>query len=203
MSSCRCEYFQRAQFVARISLRSIRPAALELGQCLGHVAAPLFLIGTDAKSQGSNKVSDKMRRIFTFRTTLLGLASWLIPFAASFLFFDGTGQLLISQPLFKSIMVLVGGVSGAALLVAAFRRIEVSPASAFALGCYWLAINLVFDVVALVALMRMPLALYLYDIGLRYLLIPVISTSMGIVAVRAAAGAKDRLQVRSPIKSAT
>jgi hypothetical protein len=122
----------------------------------------------------------------TLRTTLLGLASWLIPFAASFLFFDRTGQLVISQPLFKSIMVLVGGASGAALLVMAFRRIVASPASGFALGCFWLAINVVLDLATLVFLTKMPVELYVYDIGLRYLLIPIISTSMGSVAARAA-----------------
>lgn len=131
-----------------------------------------------------------MRAALTVRTTLLGLVSWLIPFAVSFLFFDRTGQLLISQPLFKSIMVLVGGASGAALLVAAFRRIDASPACGFALGCYWLAINLVLDLAVFVALMKMPLALYLYDIGLRYLLIPIISTSMGFVATLTAASAR-------------
>jgi hypothetical protein len=42
--------------------------------------------------------------------------------------------------------------------------------------------------VILVLLMKMPIELYLYDIGLRYLLIPIISASMGIVAARAPAG---------------
>ena len=130
-----------------------------------------------------------MRAAFNLRTTLLGLASWFIPFAVSVAFFDRTGQLLIAQPLFKSIMVIVGGVSGAGLLVAAFRRIDASPASGLALGCYWLAINLVLDLAVLVALMNMPLVLYLTDIGLRYLLIPVISTSMGLVAARVRATA--------------
>jgi hypothetical protein len=109
-----------------------------------------------------------------------------MPFAASLLFFDRTGQPVVSQPLFKSIMVLVGGASGAALLVLAFRRIVASPASGFTLGCYWLAINVALDLATLVFLMKMPLDLYLYDIGLRYLLIPIISTSMGSVAARAA-----------------
>jgi hypothetical protein len=52
------------------------------------------------------------------------------------------------------------------------------------LGCYWLTINVLLDLVVLVLLMKMPLVLYLYDISLRYLLIPIISLSMGIVAVR-------------------
>lgn len=67
-----------------------------------------------------------MGAALTVRTSLLGLGSWLIPFVVSFLLFDRAGRLLISQPLFKSIMVLVGGVSGAALLVVAFRQIPSS-----------------------------------------------------------------------------
>lgn len=122
----------------------------------------------------------------TPRTTLLGLASWLIPFAVSFPLFVRTGRLLISQPLFRWIMALVGGASGAALLVMAFRRIVASLASGLALGCCWLAINVVLDLATLVLLMEMPVDLYLYDVGLRYLLIPIISTSTGSVVARTA-----------------
>ena len=67
-----------------------------------------------------------MEKIVTRRTTILGLISWFIPLAASFPFFDRTGQLMISQPLFKSLMVVTGGGLGAALLVLAFRQIRVS-----------------------------------------------------------------------------
>lgn len=126
-----------------------------------------------------------MSTAFMLRTTLLGLASWFIPFAISVPFFDQTGQLLVPQPLFKSIMVVIGGASGCWLLIVAFRRLAITPASALALGCYWLAINLLLDLIVLVLLMKMPAAHYLMDIGLRYLLIPIIAMSMGIVAARA------------------
>jgi hypothetical protein len=117
--------------------------------------------------------------------TLLGLASWLIPFLVSSLFFDRTGQLLIEQPLFKSIMVVVGGGSGVVLLAVAFKRLIPSAASGLALGSYWLPINLLLDVLVLVLVMKMPIMLYVTDIGVRYLLMPIISTGMGAVAVRA------------------
>ncbi len=86
-------------------------------------------------------------------------------------------------------MVVVGGLSGVALLVAAFRRLVAAPASALILGLYWLAINLVLDLIVLMALFRMPLSLYLYDIGLRYLLIPIIAFGMGIAARQMQSGA--------------
>ncbi len=128
-----------------------------------------------------------MRAVFSLRATLLGLVSWLVPFLISFLFFDRTGQPLIPQPLFKSIMVVVFGGLGTALLVVAFRRITPSATAGFALGCFWLAINLVLDLLVLVPFVKMPITLYLYDVGLRYLLIPIIATAMGIVAARTAA----------------
>ena len=130
-----------------------------------------------------------MSNIITRRVTLLGLASWLLPFAFSFLFFDSSGQVLIPQPLFKSLMIVVFGGAGVALLAAAFRHVPPSPRSGLLLGLYWLAINLVLDLVVLVPLANMQFVPYLHDIGLRYLLIPIIAVGMGIVAARAAARA--------------
>ena len=133
-----------------------------------------------------------MHGAITVRTTLLGVVSWLIPFLASLLFFDRTGQLLISQPLFKSIMVVVGGLVAVGLLVVAFRRNLASPASGLILGLYWLAINVLLDLVVLVAFFKMSFLLYLYDIGLRYLLIPIIALGMGAVGQGAHGGSLDR-----------
>ena len=126
-----------------------------------------------------------MKEIITRHSTMLGFMSWLVPFAGSFLFFDRTGQLLIAQPLFKSLMVVLGGGLGTALLVVAFRRIVPSTRSGLALGCYWLAINLILDLAVLVPFVGMPVVTYLYDIGLRYLLLPIISLAIGMVARRA------------------
>jgi hypothetical protein len=119
------------------------------------------------------------------RATLLGLASWLLPFAVSFLFIDRAGQFLIPQPLFKSIMIVIFGSLVAALLVVAFRRVEATIPSGFALGTYWFVINVAFDLAVLVPLIRVPIRAYIYDIGLRYPLIPVIGAAMGAVAERA------------------
>jgi hypothetical protein len=121
---------------------------------------------------------------FSLRNTLLGFVSWLAPFVVSFLFFDRTGQLLIPQPLFKSLMMVMFGGLGVVLLLVAFRRMRVSWQSGLALGCYWLALNLLLDLIVLVPLVGMPIGLYFEDIGLRYLLIPIISTAMASVAAQ-------------------
>ncbi|MGA7712574.1 MAG: hypothetical protein WCA81_11775 [Rhizomicrobium sp.] len=120
-----------------------------------------------------------MRTVFTLRTAWLGFLSRFVPLAVSFAFFDRHGQLLIDRPLFKSIMVVVGGGMGAWLLVVAFRRIAPSWRTGLMLGTYWLAINLILDLAVLVPFTKMPLALYFSDIGLRYLLIPIFAVAMG------------------------
>jgi hypothetical protein len=88
------------------------------------------------------------------------------------------GQLMVPLPLFKSAMVVVGGGVGAALLVAAFRRVPPSTTNGFVLGLYWLVINIVLDLLILVPMTKIPVQEYLFDIGLRYLLMPIMSTAM-------------------------
>jgi len=125
-----------------------------------------------------------MKNVLTFRMTGLGILSWLIPFALSFLFFDRSGQLQIAQPLFKSLMVVFGGGFGAALLVLAFRRLEPSAWTGLTLGAFWLVLNLGLDLAILVPLTKMPIVTYFQDIGLRYFLIPIFSMAMGAAAAR-------------------
>ncbi len=82
-------------------------------------------------------------------------------------------------------VVLFGGL-GAVLLVLAFRRIPAAWQSGLALGCYWLVLNLALDLLVLVPLSGMSIKMYVYDIGLRYLLIPIMSTAMGVAVSDAA-----------------
>lgn len=123
-------------------------------------------------------------RAINLRTTLLGLVSWLVPFVVAFFFVDRTGQFLIPQPLFKSIMVVLSGACGIFLLMLAFRRIRPTTQSGFALGFFWLALNLGLDLAILLPLGKMTIMNYFYDIGVRYLLIPIFSTALGAMAER-------------------
>lgn len=124
--------------------------------------------------------------VISLRTTVLGVLSWALPFVSSFAFVDRTGQFLIPVALFKSIMVVVFGGLGTLLLVLAFRRLEPGWRSGLLLGVYWFAINLVLDFAALLPLTGMSVVGWFFDIGLRYLLIPIIATAMGAVAGEAA-----------------
>jgi hypothetical protein len=121
------------------------------------------------------------------RIALLGFASWLIPFVAAFPFFTQAGELNIPQPLFKSIMVVIGGGIGVLLLVMAFRRVPPTLANGIAIGCYWLALNLVLDLVILVPMSGRGIGDYFMDIGLRYLLLPIIAAGIGAAAAQRSA----------------
>ncbi|WP_196260639.1 hypothetical protein [Pelagibacterium limicola] len=117
-----------------------------------------------------------------WRFWLAGVLSWLIPFAAAIPFFTATGELAIAQPLFKSIMVIVGGLSGVVLLVWMFRRHRPDLVAALVIGLVWMVINLVLDMVVLVPMSGATIGDWYADIGLRYWMLPIIAAGMGAVA---------------------
>ncbi|MBL9046058.1 MAG: hypothetical protein JNK34_01925 [Tabrizicola sp.] len=117
-----------------------------------------------------------------WKVWLFGILSWLVPFVAAFAFYDASGTLTIAQPLFKSLMVVIGGAVGVGLLVLAFRQTGASVAAGLTIGLLWLAINLALDFLVLVPMSGMTATDYLLDIGLRYLLLPIIALGMGAVA---------------------
>jgi hypothetical protein len=116
------------------------------------------------------------------RVTALGFASWGIPFAASFLFAGKDGRILVPDELFKSIMVVLSGGAGAALLLAVLRKVEPTMASGLLVGCWWLIINLGLDLLILVPMTHMSVADYVMGIGVRYLLIPILAVCIALAA---------------------
>ncbi len=125
-----------------------------------------------------------MRQVLTLRNLALGLASWAIPFAASIAFYDRSGQLAIDIFLFKSIMIVFGGLVGAWLLLVAFGRLTPSFSNGLMLGLAWFAINCALDLAVMVILMGMDAGEWFTGIGLRYLMIPIMAASMGALAAR-------------------
>ncbi len=79
-------------------------------------------------------------------------------------------------------MTIIAGGAGALLLVLAFRQIGPTVQSGVAIGGYWLAINWVLDFLILLPISGMSAGAYFYDIGLRYLLIPIMAVAIGKVA---------------------
>ncbi len=60
----------------------------------------------------------------SLKIALFGFLTWLIPFVVSFFFYSKEGQPLIDIFLFKSIMIVVGSLTGASLLVLYFRGLK-------------------------------------------------------------------------------
>lgn len=111
---------------------------------------------------------------------LPGIYIWLIPFAVSFLFYKPGGELGIPYDLFKSIMIVVGALSGCYFLFRHFRTLDSDfVKQGITIGVSWFFINIVLDVLILIPIMKVSFPEYFMSIGLRYLMIPVFSFTIG------------------------
>ncbi|MBK8372956.1 MAG: hypothetical protein IPL20_16740 [Saprospiraceae bacterium] len=111
---------------------------------------------------------------------LLGFLSWLIPFFVSFLFFKPGGELLVLYATFKSVITVVGVLSGCYLLYRYFMYVDKDfVRNGVIVGVVWFLINIVFDAIVLIPMMKTTFQEYFMTIGLSYFSIPVVSTAMG------------------------
>lgn len=121
-----------------------------------------------------------MSRKLIFKIILLGFMSWLIPFAASFLFYKPGGELMVPYATFKSAILIIGTMSGCYLLFRYFKHVDHDfIMNGIVVGLSWFAINILFDVIILIPMMKTSFTSYFMSIGLGYLAIPVISIAMG------------------------
>ena len=113
-----------------------------------------------------------------------GLLTWIIPFVSSFPFFSMEKQeLLIDVFLFKTIMIVLSMVVGTYFLVNVFKSIKRDFVRVGIItGASWFLINLALDMAILIPMSGMSYKDYFYQIGLRYLVVPIIATAMGYVA---------------------
>lgn len=117
-----------------------------------------------------------------FRNILYGFLAWLIPFVASIFFYTKGGKLTIDVFLFKSIMIVVGSISGSILLVSYFKRINRAYLKeGIIVGVVWFGMNILLDLLILVPMSKMSIADYFSQIGIRYLVIPAMSITVGTV----------------------
>ncbi len=116
----------------------------------------------------------------TIRNILYGFLAWLIPFVTAFFFYSKEGGLVIDIFLFKTIMIVVGAIVGAFLLVSYFKRVNANYLyEGIIVGLTWLGINILLDLLVLVPMSEMALPDYFAQIGLRYLVMPVMSIMVG------------------------
>jgi len=116
------------------------------------------------------------------KALLYGLLTWLVPFAVAVPFYSRNGTLLIDVFLFKSIMIVVGGLVGLALTVGYFMRTDRAfLREGILIGSLWLVMNWVFDFIFFVLVTKMDSAAYFTQIGIRYLIIPIYCIAIGFL----------------------
>lgn len=114
------------------------------------------------------------------KNIFFGFLSWLIPFAVSFLFYRPGGELVVPYAVFKSIIMVVGTITGCYLLFRYFRLLDGDfIRNGVIVGISWFIINIIFDTLILVPIMKTTFATYFMSIGLSYAAIPAISIAMG------------------------
>lgn len=107
-----------------------------------------------------------------------GILVWLIPFAAGFLLFPIHES---NRALFESIMPVI---VTAAVLVFGYHYLKSVPqpkSESFKLGIVWFAISIGIDLVLFLSPspMQMGFLEYVQDIGITYLIIPIVVIGMG------------------------
>lgn len=115
-----------------------------------------------------------------FKILLYGFFTWLIPFVSSF-FFYMTGELSVDIYLFKSIMIIIGGFAAAIFIIVYFSEVSKDfVKESIILGVSWLVINLTLDLLILIPISKMTVSDYFIQIGIRYLIIPVMCITVGL-----------------------
>ena len=118
------------------------------------------------------------------RNVLYGLLVWLIPFIASVFFYTREGGLRIDIFLFKTIMIIIGSITGAILLISYFKKINTRYLKeGIYVGITWFVINILLDLLVLIPMSGMSISDYFLQIGLRYLVMPVMSIMVGVALV--------------------
>ncbi len=121
-----------------------------------------------------------MTQKLIIRNLLLGFLSWLIPFVVSLLFYKPGGELIVPYATFKSVILIVGTISGCYLLFWYFKFVDRNfIKNGIIVGLSWLALNIVFDILVLMPIMKSTFSSYFMSIGIGYVAIPVISITIG------------------------
>jgi len=121
-----------------------------------------------------------MKRVL--KIVYFGFLTWLVPFVVSLLFFTKEGQPIMDIFLIKSIMIVLSSVFGAFLLIIYFRKIDLNfLREGVSIGVSWFVINCILDILVLLPFTGMSLTTWFAQIGMRYLMIPVMSISMGYI----------------------
>jgi hypothetical protein len=115
------------------------------------------------------------------RSILYGVIAWLIPFIVAVFFYSRDGKLTVDVFLFKSVMIVLGCFSASFLIVSYFKGIsEAYVREGITIGVVWLSISLLLDFLILIPMSGISVTEYFMQIGLRYLVIPVMTIMVGV-----------------------
>ena len=111
------------------------------------------------------------------KAVLFGFLVWLIPFIAGFLAWP-----VHEQPVFETILALAVAGSGLVFATIYFRSIErITRSEGVRLGALWFAIAVLIDLIMFMPAaspMHMSFVAYMLDIGLTYLIYPMITIAI-------------------------
>jgi hypothetical protein len=118
----------------------------------------------------------------TGRIWVYGLFIWIIGMAVATALWPLHASRL---PLFKSLLVVTMTAAGMFFTVRVFDSVRSGYIrTGFRAGLVWTVLNWALDAVVLVGLLKTPAGMYVMDVGLRYLAIPVITIGCGILLER-------------------
>ncbi len=120
----------------------------------------------------------------SLRVLLFGFLIWLIAFLVSVLIFPLRAS---ARPLFESLMPVVIALATVLFAIPYLRNeTDMLLQAGIRIGLSWLAINLIIDLVLFLpeSPMQMSLGDYMMDIGITYLIIPVVTIGMGFLLER-------------------
>ncbi|MFA4843525.1 MAG: hypothetical protein WC632_01075 [Candidatus Margulisiibacteriota bacterium] len=108
-----------------------------------------------------------------------GFIVWVVPFVSSI---PLLGLMQTDVHFFKTIMIMVGSLTGAICVALYFKKVEKNYLSeGIWLGVVWLVLNWLLDFVCLLPLSKMPYLVYFQQIGLRYLVMPAMTIPVGYI----------------------
>jgi len=127
-----------------------------------------------------------MTNKITLKLIGFGILTWLIPFIASFPFFNyQTQELIIDVFFFKTIMIVLSALVGTILLILLFKNINRNYIKlGIIIGLAWLLINWVLDFIFLLPMSGMAICPYFTEIGLRYLVVPIYSIGIAYILAK-------------------
>ena len=114
------------------------------------------------------------------KNIIFGFFTWLIPFIISILFYSPSGEIIIDDFFFKSLMITISSITGCVFLIQYFKNVGIHfIKTGVAIGLSWIIIGIILDIIILIPTMNLTITGYLTLISLRYVVILLISITIG------------------------